>query len=93
LATPKKLVTADGLDLQFGTNVVGHYYLTSLLLPTLISTAKSPSNTSKTVRVINLTSLSHATSPQLDVEAMKDAQLRNKYSPLSLYDHSKLVSH
>ena len=29
-------VTADGYDMQFGTNVVGHFLLTQLLLPALL---------------------------------------------------------
>ncbi|KZV96235.1 NAD(P)-binding protein [Exidia glandulosa HHB12029] len=33
--TDMKLLTADGYDLQFGTNVLGHYYFTELLLPAL----------------------------------------------------------
>ncbi|KAG8724241.1 hypothetical protein FRC09_020679 [Ceratobasidium sp. 395] len=31
--------TADGYDLQFGTNLLGHFYFTRLLLPTLLHTA------------------------------------------------------
>lgn len=38
---PVELKTANGYDLQFGTNVLGHYFFTTLLLPTLIHTAKT----------------------------------------------------
>jgi retinol dehydrogenase-12 len=37
---PVEQKTADGYDLQFGTNTLGHFFFTSLLLPTLIHTAK-----------------------------------------------------
>ncbi|KAG8742090.1 hypothetical protein FRC10_002026 [Ceratobasidium sp. 414] len=40
MVPPVERRTTDGYDLQFGTNVLGHYLLTSLLLPTLIHTAK-----------------------------------------------------
>ncbi|KAG8795582.1 hypothetical protein FRC12_012321 [Ceratobasidium sp. 428] len=33
--------TADGYDLQFGTNLLGHFYFTRLLLPTLLHTART----------------------------------------------------
>ena len=35
---PKRLETVDGFELQFGTNFVGPYVLTTLLLPTLLRT-------------------------------------------------------
>lgn len=54
---PIDKVTSQGFDLQFGTNVLGHFYLTKLLLPVLTATAKkSPAGT---VRVVNVSSLGH----------------------------------
>ncbi len=34
--------TADGMELQFGTNVVGHFALTGLLLPAIERAAEGP---------------------------------------------------
>ncbi|KEP45424.1 putative oxidoreductase, partial [Rhizoctonia solani 123E] len=48
--------TADGYDLQFGTNVLGHYFFTTLLLPTLIHTAKNSPLAHGHARVINTSS-------------------------------------
>ncbi|KAI9754493.1 MAG: hypothetical protein M4579_004663 [Chaenotheca gracillima] len=53
--------TADGYEIQFGTNHIGHAALTKLLLPTLLSTAsKSPESA---VRIINLSSEGHRFAP------------------------------
>ncbi|KIM74352.1 hypothetical protein PILCRDRAFT_14500 [Piloderma croceum F 1598] len=41
MAPPIEDITADGYDLQFGTNVLGHFYFTKLLLPALIVAAQS----------------------------------------------------
>ncbi|KAH7317998.1 hypothetical protein B0J17DRAFT_634012 [Rhizoctonia solani] len=41
MTPPAEQRTIDGYDLQFGTNVLGHYFFTTLLLPTLIYTAKN----------------------------------------------------
>ncbi|QRW27732.1 short chain dehydrogenase [Rhizoctonia solani] len=41
MAPPVEQRTFDDYDLQFGTNVLGHYFFTILLLPTLIHTAKN----------------------------------------------------
>ncbi|KAG9108947.1 hypothetical protein FRC07_008390, partial [Ceratobasidium sp. 392] len=48
--------TSDGYDLQFGTNVLGHYLLTTLLLPVLIHTAKNSPVADGHVRVVNTSS-------------------------------------
>ena len=53
--------TKDGLELQFGTNHIGPFLLTNLLLPKLLAAAqKSPSGST---RVINVTSAGHIISP------------------------------
>jgi len=54
---PVDMVTSQGFDLQFGTNVLGHFYLTKLLLPILVATAKKSSP--GTVRVVNVSSIGH----------------------------------
>ncbi|KAF8547993.1 NAD(P)-binding protein, partial [Imleria badia] len=41
MTPPIDMLTDDGYDLQFGTNVLGHFYFTKLVLPTLLSTAKT----------------------------------------------------
>jgi len=51
MAVPIDRLTVDGYDLQFGTNVLGHFHLTTLLLPTLLSHPGS--------RIINVSSEGH----------------------------------
>lgn len=51
MAAPIDRLTKDSYDLQFGTNVLGHFHLTSLLLPALLA---SPSP-----RVVNVSSIGH----------------------------------
>ncbi|KAG8795583.1 hypothetical protein FRC12_012322 [Ceratobasidium sp. 428] len=48
--------TVEGYDLSFGTNVLGHFFLTVLLLPTLIHTAKESPTARGHARVINTSS-------------------------------------
>ncbi|KAH7919068.1 NAD(P)-binding protein [Leucogyrophana mollusca] len=79
-------VTADGYDLQFGTNVLGHFYFTQLLLPTLISTAKaSPDHKA---RIVNVSSSMHMMSG-LKFSTFKDGPARKKCSKYTLYAQSK----
>lgn len=59
--TPKRQLTADGIEAQFGANHIGHFLLTNLLMPQLLVAAKS--NAPGTTRVVNLTSLGHRLSP------------------------------
>lgn len=86
MVPPIELVTADGYDLQFGTNVLGHYYFTKLLLPILISTAKATPEGK--VRVVNLASCAHLFGG-LDFNTFKDGPARKKCSRTSLYNQSK----
>ncbi|CAF5069741.1 unnamed protein product [Rotaria sp. Silwood1] len=48
----KKELTRDGLECTFGTNHIGHFYLTQLLLPLLIQSNG---------RIINVSSIMHVT--------------------------------
>jgi len=54
MACPKEQ-TSDGFEMQFGTNHLGHYALTRLLLPQLLA--------SKGARVVCLSSTGHMISP------------------------------
>ncbi|KAF9513046.1 hypothetical protein BS47DRAFT_1344763 [Hydnum rufescens UP504] len=54
---PEDRATPAGLNVEFAVNVLGHFYLTQLLLPTLISSAKSSSDGK--VRVVNASSTAH----------------------------------
>ncbi|KAF8682806.1 short chain dehydrogenase [Rhizoctonia solani] len=56
MVPPVEQRTSDGYDLQFGTNVLGHYFFTILLLPTLIHTAKNSPLANGHARVINTSS-------------------------------------
>ena len=53
--------TAEGIEIQFGTNHVGHFLFTNLLMPQLKNAAKlsGPGST----RIVNVTSAGHRLSP------------------------------
>ncbi|TKY86317.1 hypothetical protein EX895_005142 [Sporisorium graminicola] len=57
--------TADGLEIQMGTNVMGHFLLTLLLLPLLAKTAqmREYAQPLSTVRIVHLASLGHWFAP------------------------------
>ena len=38
---PMDALTAEGYDMQWGTNVLGHFYFTELLIPVLVAGAKT----------------------------------------------------
>ncbi|PVH78900.1 NAD(P)-binding protein [Cadophora sp. DSE1049] len=88
MAVPPDL-TADGYEIQFGTNHLGHALLTKLLLPLLLATAERPG---VDVRVINLTSDSHRRAP---VEGIQFDNLRSSDQPgtaMTRYGQSKLAN-
>jgi NAD(P)-dependent dehydrogenase (short-subunit alcohol dehydrogenase family) len=86
LAPPIDTLTPDGYDLTFGINALGHFYFTTLLLPTLIATAKT-SPDGKT-RIVNTASSAHLFI-KLDFDAFRDGPARRKLSPNALYANSK----
>ncbi|KAG6890603.1 hypothetical protein C0995_006579 [Termitomyces sp. Mi166 len=86
MVPPINELTVDGYDLQFGTNVLGHYYFTKLLLPTLISTAQS--SPEKHVRVLTTSSITHYLG-SLNFNTFKEGPARRKLGTLMLYTQSK----
>ncbi|RPD59095.1 NAD(P)-binding protein [Lentinus tigrinus ALCF2SS1-6] len=81
-------VTADGYDMQFGTNVLGPFLLTQLLLPALLKgKASSPDGHARIV----ITSSAYAYLGHLDFETFKDGPARRKLSTEELYNQSKLA--
>ncbi|KAF5371110.1 hypothetical protein D9758_004259 [Tetrapyrgos nigripes] len=85
-------LTAQGYDLQFGTNVLGHFYLTKLLLPTLISTATKSADGK--ARVVNTSSSGHHGVQTLDFSLYQDSPARRKIksSSAGTYLHSKFAN-
>ncbi|MEH2481634.1 NAD(P)-dependent dehydrogenase (short-subunit alcohol dehydrogenase family) [Nitrobacteraceae bacterium AZCC 2146] len=79
MSLPQRQVTADGFEMQFGTNYLGHYALTAHLLPAL-RRGSGP-------RIVNLSSLAHRTG----VIDFDDLQGARKYTPWKAYCQSKLA--
>ncbi|HWV21894.1 MAG TPA: SDR family oxidoreductase [Devosia sp.] len=79
MTPPERQETADGFELQFGTNYLGHFALTAHLLP-LLRRGTGP-------RVISLSSIA-ARQGRIDLE---DLQSRKSYIPMRAYSQSKLA--
>ncbi|KAG8695229.1 hypothetical protein FRC08_007957 [Ceratobasidium sp. 394] len=62
MAPPIEMKTGTDYDIQFGTNVLGHYLFTILLLPVLIHTAQTSPRGH--VRVVNVASNGHRLAPK-----------------------------
>ncbi|KAI0961006.1 hypothetical protein AcV7_000228 [Taiwanofungus camphoratus] len=89
MTPPRELVTADGYDLQFGTNVIGHFLFTELLMPALI--AGKDTSPDKHARVIT-TSSAGAYPGSLHWDTFKDDPARRKMTTYSLYYQSKFAN-
>lgn len=82
--------TAEGYEIQFGTNHMGHALLTRLLLPILEQTATA--SPSADVRVINLASLGERFAPKSGI-CFSDLESEMKdYSTWARYGQSKLAN-
>ena len=72
--------TADGFELQFGTNHLGHFALTGLLLPALLAVPGS--------RVVTVSSMGHRTG-RIDFDNL---QAQRHYGRHDAYARSKLAN-
>ncbi|KAI0356793.1 NAD(P)-binding protein [Trametes cingulata] len=88
MCPPTSLLTRQRYDYQFGVNVLGHFYLTRLLLPVLLSTAKA---TAQKVRVINYT-CDIPPSCRIDYTTLMDGPVRRKRTAAQLHLQSKLAN-
>lgn len=79
MTPPERRTTADGFELQFGLNYLGHFALTARLLPLL--------RRSGAARVVSLGSVA-ARSGRID---FGDLQSERAYHPRHAYDQSKLA--
>ncbi|WP_232424985.1 SDR family oxidoreductase [Algoriphagus resistens] len=80
MTPPKRLETADGFELQFGTNHIGHFALTAQLLPLL---RKSPD-----ARVVTVSSIANRAG-QINFD---DLQSEASYVPSKAYGQAKLAN-
>ncbi|RAU96973.1 short-chain dehydrogenase [Mycobacterium colombiense] len=78
--TPKQ-VTQDGFELQFGTNHLGHFALTGLLLENLLGVRDS--------RVVTVSSLGHRLRAAIHFD---DLQWEHRYDRIGAYGQSKLAN-
>ena len=74
-------------EIQLGTNHTGHFYLTKLLLPTLLKTAEEPGSD---VRVVSLASVGHNFAPAF--EKIVDQEKLKKVSTIARYGASKAAN-
>ncbi len=78
--TPKR-VTQDGFELQFGTNHLGHFALTGLVLDHLLPVPGS--------RVVTVSSLGHRLRAAIHFD---DLQWEHRYDRVGAYGQSKLAN-
>ena len=77
---PKLTYTEDGFEKQFGTNHLGHFVLTGLLLPRLVESGGG--------RVVTIASVAHFGG----TEEVLDGNLGEGYQPQRAYQNSKLAN-
>jgi len=79
---PPKSTTSDGFELQFGTNHLGHFALTGLLLGNLLEVDGS--------RVVVVASIAHNIRAKIDFDDLQWA--KRKYDRVASYGQSKLAN-
>ncbi|KAJ3104091.1 hypothetical protein HDU97_009540 [Phlyctochytrium planicorne] len=88
MAIDKFTLSSDGIEMQIHANHLGHFYLTTLLLPLLEKTAETSEGS---VRVVNLSSIGHTLAKKhgIDFEGYNDPE---KYESWAGYGQAKLAN-
>ncbi len=83
---PRRLETKDGFELQFGTNVLGHFALTCRLMEALLMPRSTRPDDA--ARIVTVSSIAHKR-VKLDFD---DLQAKRSYNPMRAYGQSKLAN-
>ncbi|KAI9784208.1 MAG: hypothetical protein M1816_001030 [Peltula sp. TS41687] len=93
MVPPKGSLTAQGYELQWGTNVVAHFLLHTLLTPILIASAKQlPPNSVRTVWVSSSVNMAAPSPGGIDwnsISTVDQPAASNKIGAWKLYGQSK----
>ncbi|HDH03790.1 MAG TPA: SDR family NAD(P)-dependent oxidoreductase [Actinobacteria bacterium] len=81
MALPERK-TADGFEMQFGVNHLGHWALTSRLLPNLLEAPAA--------RVVAQSSMARLTATKINID---NPHLIGEYAPWKAYNQSKLANY
>lgn len=81
MAIPER-ATVDGFEMQLGVNHLGHWALTSRLMPAILRTGAA--------RVVTVTSTAHHMGRRLD---SANPHLQGRYRPWKAYGQSKLANY
>jgi NAD(P)-dependent dehydrogenase (short-subunit alcohol dehydrogenase family) len=77
---PPQQQTADGFELQFGTNHLGHFMLNYLIFDLI---------TARSGRIVPVSSIAHRSAPGINFD---DPMFAKDYSPTKAYSQSKLAN-
>lgn len=80
MALPRRRITEDGFEAQFGTNHLGHFALTGRLMPSLLASSAG--------RIVTVSSIAHRGGKI----RFHDPQWKLGYTPWPAYRQSKLAN-
>ncbi|MET9952029.1 oxidoreductase [Streptomyces sp. NPDC006339] len=80
---PPRTLSAQGHELQFAVNHLGHFALTGLLLDRLAA--------GRDARIVTVSSLQHRKG-RIDLDALEDGDSVRRYAPMGAYNRSKLAN-
>ena len=81
MTIPKRTLTSDGFEMQFGVNHLGHFLLTNLLLDRIKNTPSA--------RIVNLSSSAQGYAGKFEFDNLNSER---SYSPFRAYCASKLAN-